>query len=258
MGRGWMPSVGDTVLEEQPTNEPSARTAGALRSRSCCSPSPWASLSPALAQERWTVDDVIGDYERRPVENDWHAGRIERTSTGLLRWTNTAGRSWLLQTDLDGASPKLLTGDDNPYAGNDSPLSAPIWSGRHARMTHGGARVGVQFELAEGDSGSPTDIEPGARVYLKLASTDDVADGYPATHRYLFVGHQANIFCGEKTERVATWTLSILGELPAGGITTNAWFDLTNVAEKLPLRSEADDWVKGGTGYGYLQWRSSP
>lgn len=59
--------------------------------------------------------DLLGEYVREPEENAWHRGKIslQNEDGGKLRWTNAAGRSWLL-------TPKLLegileTGPDCPY-----------------------------------------------------------------------------------------------------------------------------------------------
>lgn len=65
--------------------------------------------------DRITLGDVLGAYERYPIENDWHVGTISLIGGTVLRWTNTAGVSWSLQADLlEGA---LLTGPDCPYFG---------------------------------------------------------------------------------------------------------------------------------------------
>lgn len=57
-----------------------------------------------------TLDDFVGSYERRPIENDWHKVTVERTSTGLL-WKNDAGVQWELSRDGNA----LITGPDCPY-----------------------------------------------------------------------------------------------------------------------------------------------
>ncbi|MGE3818984.1 MAG: hypothetical protein AB7I30_06075, partial [Isosphaeraceae bacterium] len=56
---------------------------------------------------------VLGRYQREPVENDWHVGRITQGPNNLLKWTNRANVSWTLTPDL--GNRKLLTGPDNPY-----------------------------------------------------------------------------------------------------------------------------------------------
>jgi hypothetical protein len=64
----------------------------------------------------WAVvelDDVLGAYERLPVENDYHTGTIAMDGESV-RWTNTAGVSWELIPDIENG--KLLAGEGNPYA----------------------------------------------------------------------------------------------------------------------------------------------
>jgi hypothetical protein len=58
---------------------------------------------------------LVGSYERLPVENDWHAGKIEVKPDGSLAWTNNAGVSWKLI--LDAKSNVLNTAEDCPYPG---------------------------------------------------------------------------------------------------------------------------------------------
>ncbi len=67
-------------------------------------------LGDALSQLE--TDDVLGSFERLPVENDWHTGEITGTGNDLS-WTNTAGVAWDLTADL--ASGLLVTGPDCPY-----------------------------------------------------------------------------------------------------------------------------------------------
>jgi len=72
---------------------------------------------PPEVWERVRVADVVGAYEHRPVENDWHRGRIvrdgRRDGKALLRWENEAGVSWQLTPDLEHGV--LVTGPDDPY-----------------------------------------------------------------------------------------------------------------------------------------------
>ena len=56
---------------------------------------------------------LVGDYQRNPVENDWHKGRLSAGANNTLVWTNAAGVSWKLTPDL--ANKALRTGADNPY-----------------------------------------------------------------------------------------------------------------------------------------------
>jgi len=43
-------------------------------------------------------EDIAGEYEHTPRQNDWHVGKITIVSAkdGKLKWTNEAGRSWSL------------------------------------------------------------------------------------------------------------------------------------------------------------------
>jgi hypothetical protein len=62
-----------------------------------------------------TLSGVIGNYQRLPVENDYHVGQIslQTGSTTVLKWTNQAGLSWTLTPDL--ANGMLRTDSTNPY-----------------------------------------------------------------------------------------------------------------------------------------------
>ena len=55
---------------------------------------------------------LIGTYHRFPVQNDWHKGVITKTAD-CYTWTNDAGVSWGLNTDLQNC--RLLTSQANPY-----------------------------------------------------------------------------------------------------------------------------------------------
>jgi hypothetical protein len=72
-------------------------------------------LRYATADAPWdelTIDDVLGEYRREPVENPWHIGDIELEGA-QLQWHNTAPVTWTLFEDF--ASGRLLTGPDCPY-----------------------------------------------------------------------------------------------------------------------------------------------
>ncbi len=76
----------------------------------------YAPPPPALWR-RVRLTDLPGTYERRPVENPWHRGRIvragRRDGRSVLRWENEAGVAWELFPDL--AHGLLRTGPENPY-----------------------------------------------------------------------------------------------------------------------------------------------
>merc|ERR1712215_173772 len=44
------------------------------------------------------ADDILGIYERHPVENNWHKVLISAVSerTGVYKWSNDAGVSWTM------------------------------------------------------------------------------------------------------------------------------------------------------------------
>ena len=62
-----------------------------------------------------TVDDVLGDFQRLPVQNSWHVGSILRKpgSSTLLLWSNQANVTWNLTPDF--TNQLLLTDETNPY-----------------------------------------------------------------------------------------------------------------------------------------------
>ena len=76
-------------------------------------PAPEVTGKPASAPGNLQVADLLGTYEREPVENAWHRGRITAGPNKTLIWTNSADRSWTITPDL--AKGMLRTGADNPY-----------------------------------------------------------------------------------------------------------------------------------------------
>lgn len=89
-------------------------------------PQPHVGLRYATADapyDRLTPADVLGTHCRMPSTNGWHIGDIEPAGDGF-RWRNSAGVSWSLTDDL--ANGRLLTGPDNPYAGNPGAASFRI------------------------------------------------------------------------------------------------------------------------------------
>lgn len=71
--------------------------------------------APQIVPRILTINDVLGDYQRLPVQNSWHTGSIIRQpgSTTLLQWTNQAGVTWNLTPDF--TNQLLLTDGSNPY-----------------------------------------------------------------------------------------------------------------------------------------------
>ncbi len=68
-------------------------------------------------------EEIVGKYQRLPVENDWHAGEIKRAG-GAYIWQNAAGRSWRLT--LDKANGILRTGADCPYTPSGASQGPPF------------------------------------------------------------------------------------------------------------------------------------
>lgn len=68
-----------------------------------------------------TRDDVLGSYERLPIQNNWHEGTIIRGNATALAWRNKANRSWNLIPDFN--NQKLRTDHTCPYPGQDFHLS---------------------------------------------------------------------------------------------------------------------------------------
>jgi hypothetical protein len=90
------------------------------------SPQPHVALRYATGDapyDHLTPADVLGTHYRVPSPNGWHVGEIEPAGSNF-RWRNSAGVSWGLSDDL--ANGRLLTGPDNPYAGNPGAASFQI------------------------------------------------------------------------------------------------------------------------------------
>jgi hypothetical protein len=83
---------------------------------------------PARLFRSIRLEDLVGEYRHEPAENDWHIGVItlEKADNGTqrLRWTNRAGKSWMLTPDL--AHGVLRTGPDCPYYEASDPDGNPF------------------------------------------------------------------------------------------------------------------------------------
>lgn len=75
----------------------------------------WKSHSRKKDQRRQHIDEILGDYQRTPVENGWHQGSIEAVpgSQHRLRWRNNAGITWILRLATD--KEILKTDQSCPY-----------------------------------------------------------------------------------------------------------------------------------------------
>ena len=81
------------------------------------------------------LEALTGDYERDPVENDWHRTTVSLDGEDLW-WTNAAGVSWSLEIRED----ELWTGADCPYG--ESELAVEQADGSVAALWFGGERYG--------------------------------------------------------------------------------------------------------------------
>ncbi|MDG1479311.1 MAG: hypothetical protein P8R54_06950 [Myxococcota bacterium] len=96
------------------------------------------SLAEGLVGPEWagpaslTIDALVGDYERQPVQNGWH--EVTVIDNDGLRWTNADGVSWSLEI-RDGA---LWAGEDCPYGPSELAVAleddaiATLWFGGEA------------------------------------------------------------------------------------------------------------------------------
>ena len=97
------------------------------------------------------VDDVLGDYEKLPVENNWHIGSIISGTSTELAWSNAAGVVWNLIPDYP--NQMLLTDETCPYPGHDFQLQYS--AGQLAGFYFQGAlysKTGVQVPVFESSS----------------------------------------------------------------------------------------------------------
>jgi hypothetical protein len=85
-----------------------------------------------------SLSELVGDYQREPVLNDWHIVSVSVDGT-TATWTNQAGVSWSLSV-VDGA---LMSGADCPYGEqrldvelDDTGVVAGLWFGgeRYGRV----------------------------------------------------------------------------------------------------------------------------
>ncbi len=75
-----------------------------------------------------TPQMLVGGYQRDPNENGWHVGQLTLLEGGKgspsYRWTNQAGSSWNLTSDLTNA--RLQCAKDSPYFQKESGRSFHI------------------------------------------------------------------------------------------------------------------------------------
>ena len=94
-----------------------------------------------VSYEGLEVEDVLGRYQKIPVENPWHLGDV-RLEGDQMSWLNDAGVSWNLTPMI--TEGRLETGPDNPYYDPEIP--------RHFRLVMGEDELGDPNETYEGFS----------------------------------------------------------------------------------------------------------
>lgn len=70
-----------------------------------------------ISFDELTIEDILGEYQREPVENAWHTGRLWLDGV-QLKWSNDAGSDCNLTDDL--ANGRLLTNPGCPYYDNNN------------------------------------------------------------------------------------------------------------------------------------------
>ena len=63
---------------------------------------------------RVALTDLCGNYERTPIENDWHQVTVTLEG-GKVRWSTKAGPSWVLDVAKLAENGSLSSGSDCPY-----------------------------------------------------------------------------------------------------------------------------------------------
>lgn len=74
---------------------------------------------PAEVLRKLTPAAFEGEYERRPIENDWHRVTLKRTGTNELQWKNAAQARW--RVEWDAQRGVLAIGADSPYFDREHP-----------------------------------------------------------------------------------------------------------------------------------------
>lgn len=102
------------------------------------------------------VQELVGRYQRLPVENDWHDGFITYDASNV-RWENAAGEGWSLSPML--GIGRLFTDTDCPY------YASPDDSGR-------------SFDLVTSSAGRVTSFFFQHELYTRTLSAEDVVGRY--------------------------------------------------------------------------------
>ena len=115
------------------------------KDRKAAKPStPAIKVNPYALPTKW-----LGRYELRPVQNDWHVGRITGGYGNSFKWTNRAGVSWKLK--LNSHRQIMETGSDNPYHDH----------------SYGGDEI-RDFKLKVGPNGQPIGFQFGPMNFYRV------------------------------------------------------------------------------------------
>ena len=88
---------------------------------------PPATPAARSARKTLALADVLGNYQRLPVENGYHNGNLVQTASGLA-WKNSSGSVWTLKDDL--AHGLLLTDSSSPYHSTSPNISVVLLNGK--------------------------------------------------------------------------------------------------------------------------------
>jgi hypothetical protein len=135
-------------------------------------------------------------------------------------------------------------------------LSGPVWSGPNSRMSYQTNTSGVLLTFVKHGNGTDPQIRDQDYVRIKLTRLEDVAANYPETQKWLYMGHDSNVFVGEKRDSPdMLWQIRLVslpedsrGAQALAPVTLDREFRLYNKGYQLSLTTAPTNWVKGSTG----------
>lgn len=80
--------------------------------------------------------NIAGRYERSPVENAWHRGKIVSTGPDSYQWKNAAGVVWKLTPDLKNNRLNKQPGSDYYEVANGKAFTLQVKDGRVQSFKH--------------------------------------------------------------------------------------------------------------------------
>ena len=192
--------------------------------------------------EAWRVPALAGTYFRRPVQNNYHEGRITWDELMGLRWTNNAGVSWSLALDPSGNF--LETGEENPYLKDGQTRFELLWSG----PTVQGFRFGNELYVRDGVR-MLSQQSGGLKGYISadLASTPKEY-GYGVSFYVSVWSLLEEPLAGFQIGLPSTWILPENGDFqqplcPPGTVARDNW------PERGPTWSTVFQTIEGGLGF---------